>query len=183
MKLPRLITPLPVVITLAFFIPAQQAKAVEAASTSVPSKSTDALELNSSPTNDFACSYADCMQLGYEATEARNYEKALSYFTLALLQRPGDRYASLAYANVTTYIDANKSRSDYERYMRLGYAATKKKEYQTALYYFRMAFKERPDNGYASQAIRNVQAYINGSKFMSKLHRAQNGRVFVEVLK
>jgi hypothetical protein len=66
--------------------------------------------------------------------------------------------------------------------MRRGYGATQQKHYQTALYYFRRALEERPGDDYARQAIRNVQNYINGARFMSKV-RQQGDRVLVEEMK
>ena len=49
----------------------------------------------------------------------------------------------------------------YDRYMQAGYAATKQKDYSTALLYFKRALDERPNDAYAQQAIRNVEAYRN----------------------
>jgi hypothetical protein len=48
---------------------------------------------------------------------------------------------------------------DYDRYMRAGYAATQRKDYDTALLYFRRALDERPNDTYAQQAVRNVETY------------------------
>lgn len=188
MKLTALTTYLPVVIAIASFVPAQQAKAIETGPTPAVTAQTQSAKptptntLDDNPTNDFQCEYERCMNIGYAATEARNYEKALSYFTLALLQRPGDRYATLAYANVTNYLDAKDAASDYKSFMRLGYGATQQKHYQTALYYFRRALQERPADDYARQAIRNVQNYINGAQFMSKV-RQSGDRVLVEQMR
>ena len=49
--------------------------------------------------------------------------------------------------------------SDYDRYMRAGYAATQARDFETALLYFRRALDERPDDSYAEQAIENVEDY------------------------
>lgn len=46
----------------------------------------------------------------------------------------------------------------YDRYMQAGYAATQQKDSQTALLYFRRALDERPNDPFATQAIRNVEA-------------------------
>ncbi|MGV0025675.1 hypothetical protein [Phormidesmis priestleyi] len=46
----------------------------------------------------------------------------------------------------------------YDRYMQAGYAATQQKDSQTALLYFKRALDERPNDTFASQAIRNVEA-------------------------
>jgi len=52
----------------------------------------------------------------------------------------------------------------YNRYMRIGYAATQKRDYQTALINFRRALNERPGDSYATRAISNVQSYIQRSR-------------------
>lgn len=49
--------------------------------------------------------------------------------------------------------------SDYDRYMRAGYAATQSRDFETALLYFRRALDERPDDSYAEEAIENVEDY------------------------
>ena len=48
----------------------------------------------------------------------------------------------------------------YEQAMRIGYAATEQKDYQTALINFRRALEARPGDRYATAAIRNVESYI-----------------------
>jgi hypothetical protein len=52
----------------------------------------------------------------------------------------------------------------YDRYMVAGYAATKRKDNPTALLYFKRALDERPEDPYASQAIRNVETYIKPNR-------------------
>jgi ARC6-like, IMS domain len=47
----------------------------------------------------------------------------------------------------------------YDRYMRAGYAATGRRDYDTAMLYFQRALDERPNDPYAQQAIRNVESY------------------------
>lgn len=49
---------------------------------------------------------------------------------------------------------------DYDRYMRRGYDATERENYKQALRFFEAALAERPGDGYASQAIRNVRTYL-----------------------
>ena len=46
--------------------------------------------------------------------------------------------------------------SVFRRYMLTGYAATKQRDYQTALVNFRKALNERPGNPYATKAIRTM---------------------------
>ncbi|MDJ0705748.1 MAG: hypothetical protein QNJ46_20980 [Leptolyngbyaceae cyanobacterium MO_188.B28] len=48
----------------------------------------------------------------------------------------------------------------YTQAMRIGYAATEQKDYQTALINFRRALEARPGDRYATEAIRNVEFYI-----------------------
>lgn len=114
------------------------------------------------------------MRLGYAASKQGDYAEALVYFRNALYVRPSDRLATIAYWNMADQMEkapavrataANSqpqttARSDYERYMNLGYQATENRNYQTALINFRRALAERPNNPYALQAIRNVETYI-----------------------
>jgi hypothetical protein len=46
----------------------------------------------------------------------------------------------------------------YDRYMRAAYAAVQKKDSSTALLYFKRALDERPQDKFATQAIRNLEA-------------------------
>lgn len=55
--------------------------------------------------------YTQYMQLGYNETRRRNYRKALGYFQQAERIRPGDRYATAAIRNVTSYIQRGSSRN------------------------------------------------------------------------
>ena len=48
----------------------------------------------------------------------------------------------------------------YQQAMRIGYEATEQKDYQTALINFRRALEARPGDRYATEAIRNVETYI-----------------------
>ncbi|WP_202924756.1 hypothetical protein [Myxacorys almedinensis] len=47
----------------------------------------------------------------------------------------------------------------YDRYMQTGYAAVQRKDMQTAMLYFKRALDERPQDRFASQAIRNMEAF------------------------
>jgi hypothetical protein len=49
--------------------------------------------------------------------------------------------------------------TEYDRYMRAGYAATQQRDYETALLYFKRALDERPNDSFAAQAIQNVEGY------------------------
>lgn len=106
------------------------------------------------------------MRLGYAAAQREDYATALIRFRNALYVRPNDRNATIAYYNMLDILDGNKPeskdvpKSAYDRHMRIGYAATDNQDYQTALINFRRALKARPNDAYASQAIRNVRTYI-----------------------
>jgi hypothetical protein len=56
--------------------------------------------------------------------------------------------------------------SAYDRYMKEGYAATNRKDYETALNAFQKALQERPGDRYAQQALQNVQVYREQSNFL-----------------
>ncbi|KST69571.1 hypothetical protein BC008_04520 [Mastigocoleus testarum BC008] len=109
--------------------------------------------------------YDRYMRLGYAAQQRDDYQAALRNFRSALFQRPNDRQATIAYWNAKDQINAGKSKSSqdetaYDRFMRIGYDATEKENYQRALRNFRKALEERPRDYYATQAIRNVQVYL-----------------------
>lgn len=50
--------------------------------------------------------------------------------------------------------------SNYDRFMRIGYAASRDRDYQTALINFRRALNERVGDRAATQAITNMEAAI-----------------------
>jgi TolA-binding protein len=60
-----------------------------------------------------------------------------------------------------TAIKANGT-NFYDRYMQEGYVASRAKDYAKALLFFRRALDERPDDNYASTAIKNMQALTSG---------------------
>jgi len=158
---------LPAILLLAIAVPVQQ---VKAQTTATPSQTTVPKPASALP-GETAYDYN--MRLGYAASKQADYATALVYFRNALYVRPGDRLATLAYWNMADQMEKGSSartattsqpqtttRSDYERYMIIGYQATEKRDYQTALINFRRALKERPNNPYAVQAIRNVETYM-----------------------
>ena len=53
-----------------------------------------------------------------------------------------------------------QARTEYDRYMRLGYAATASRDYTAALVNFRRALGIIPGDRYASNAVRNVSNYV-----------------------
>jgi tetratricopeptide (TPR) repeat protein len=114
----------------------------------------DALELDiiAQNTSESAkLTYDDYMKTGYEATNTKEYEKALNNFKEALKIRPNNIYAEKAISNVKKYI--------YNYNMEQGYKASKEKDYPTARNYFEQAAKEKPDDFYAQEAIKNMEKY------------------------
>lgn len=106
------------------------------------------------------------MRLGYAAAQREDYSMAIIRFRDALYHRPNDRNAIIAYYNMLDILNGNQPenkdtpKSAYDRHMRIGYSATDNNDYQTALINFRRALKARPNDPYATQAIRNVRTYI-----------------------
>lgn len=105
------------------------------------------------------------MRQGYAAAKEEDYEAAARYFRNALYEVPNDRDALTAYWNMQDALRPQDKSSEvlsaYDRYMELGYDATELGNYQTALGNFQQALAERPQDYYATQAVRNVQTYIN----------------------
>lgn len=110
-------------------------------------------------------SYDRYMRLGYAASKESKYITATDYFRSALYERPNDRLATIAFWNAKQNSNQeNSSTTDrieaYDRYMRLGYDATQRNHLKDALTYFQEALKIKPNDEYATQAIRNVTTYI-----------------------
>lgn len=115
--------------------------------------------------------YNKAMRLGYAASKRGDYTAATNHFREALLYVPEDREATIAYWNAHRALlaklsprDRTASESAYDRAMRLGYDETHARDYQSALVNFQRALKERPDDNFATQAVRNVRAYIAAQK-------------------
>lgn len=64
----------------------------------------------------------------------------------------------------------------YDRYMEVGYAATRKKDYPTALLFFKRALDERPNDLYATQAIKNISAYLGPGNTTTKAEITPSGQ-------
>jgi len=60
--------------------------------------------------------------------------------------------------------DVSAKKYDFKQWMILGYAASQQGDYQTALINFNRALRERPDNTYATNAIRNTNSAIAQNK-------------------
>lgn len=113
--------------------------------------------------------YDRYMRLGYAAQQEQNFITAADYFRSALYERPNDRWATIAYWNAIDGSqdgeaglgapDAEQSR--YDRLMRLGYDATQREEYSSAIDFFQRALEQRPGDYYATEAIDNVRTYMN----------------------
>ncbi|MGE5656308.1 MAG: hypothetical protein ACM37W_06795 [Actinomycetota bacterium] len=151
----------PAALTLAVLMPtlSAQAQPTVPASPAVP-----AVNQNTPP----EAAYDRYMRLGYAAAQRGDHRAAATYFRSALYERPNDRYATIAYWNARDALNkqnpnnaSQRVETDYERYMRIGYDATEKGDYQTALINFQRALNERPGDYYATQAARNVATYIN----------------------
>lgn len=111
--------------------------------------------------------YDRYMRLGYAALQEDAFTKAADYFRSALYERPNDRWATIAYWNAIdgmsdgeADLGGEDATSQYDRWMRLGYDATQREEYQAALSFFENALEVRPDDYYATEAIENVQTYL-----------------------
>lgn len=118
--------------------------------------------------------YNSYMRLGYAASRRGDHMAAVTYFRDALFYVPNDREATIAYWNERRALHQQQAPEDqtpretpYDRYMRLGYDETHARDYQSALINFRRALTERPGDYYATQAVRNVTAYIAGEKGQS----------------
>ncbi|MEM1366704.1 MAG: hypothetical protein AAGG02_01565 [Cyanobacteria bacterium P01_H01_bin.15] len=121
------------------------------------------------------------MRLGYEETNARDYQSALINFQKALSERDGDYYATQAIRNVSSYVAAKKGQSldeiaivefstesahyvgesAYDRYMRLGYAATQAQKFTEATELFYSALTVRPGDRLATIAFWNAKHNLN----------------------
>jgi tape measure domain-containing protein len=76
-----------------------------------------------------------------------------------------------------------QTQSEYERFMREGYALNQKRDYQSALINFRRAAEQRPNDQYAARAIQNVTGYINrggGSSAQATSSQSDTSSVIAE---
>ncbi|MFW6358715.1 MAG: hypothetical protein ACOC0N_05815, partial [Chroococcales cyanobacterium] len=138
MKFQALIKTLPILLALSLLTPSGKAIAQ---TTNIPPPIDPRIPTSALPGESV---YDWSMRLGYAAAKEEDYSTALSYFMTALEERPSDRYATIAYWNMMRYLNGDTQISDYERYMNIGYDATGKRDYHTALINFRRALNERP---------------------------------------
>lgn len=87
----------------------------------------------------------------------------LKYLLIVLLIASGGLISSVIIKQFST-VDSTESsvmlarrRSRYDRYMALAYSANRRRQYGRALYYFRLALRQRPGNRYARNGISNVR--------------------------
>ncbi|MDJ0734963.1 MAG: hypothetical protein QNJ47_13000 [Nostocaceae cyanobacterium] len=130
--------------------------------------------------NPSQTAYDRYMEIGYDATEAENYQNALINFQRALQERPGDYYATQAIRNVRTYINRGQKPDNptdvtanttfypgelpYDRYMRLGYAAIQRNDFVMAMNHFRSALYQRPNDRQATIAYWNAKDSLKNGK-------------------
>jgi hypothetical protein len=82
--------------------------------------------------------------------------------TLAPIAAPTPTLVKPPATGITpTAIKANGT-NFYDRYMQEGYVASRVKDYAKALLFFRRALDERPDDNYATTAVKNMEAQANG---------------------
>lgn len=112
--------------------------------------------------------YDRYMRLGYGALQEEAFRTAIDYFRSALYERPNDRLATIAYWNAVdgsqdgeAGLGSEVGELPYDRYMRLGYDATQRKDYPAAIQFFQEALTLRPGDYYATEAINNVSTYMN----------------------
>ena len=116
----------------------------------------------------YESAYDRYMRLGYGALQVEDFQAAISYFRSALYERPNDRTATIAYWNAVdgsrdgeAGLGSETTESAYDRYMRLGYDATQRRNYEAAIQFFQEALVLRPGDYYATEAIENVRSYMN----------------------
>jgi hypothetical protein len=66
--------------------------------------------------------------------------------------------------------------ASYRRYMQLGYAANKQRDYQTAQSSFQSALQIRPGDPYATKALRNVRGYVRRNELIRAANVARQKR-------
>jgi tetratricopeptide (TPR) repeat protein len=112
--------------------------------------------------------YDRYMRLGYAALQREEFTTAANLFRSALYERPDDRFATIAYWNAIdgsqdgqAGLGSDIAEGPYDRYMRLGYDATQRRDYDAALTFFQQALDLRPGDYYATEAIANVTTYMS----------------------
>jgi tetratricopeptide (TPR) repeat protein len=66
--------------------------------------------------------------------------------------------------------------ASYRRYMQLGYAANKQRDYQTAQSSFQAALQIRPGDPYATKALRNVRGFVRRNELIQAANVARQKR-------
>jgi hypothetical protein len=100
----------------------------------------------------------------YASGDTATYtQKVLNFYQQNLARKPATP-ADIPEPTPAAQTPARPSSTPYDRYMRAGYDATRRKDHKTALLYFKRALDERPEDSYATQAIRNVESYLNPNR-------------------
>ena len=107
--------------------------------------------------------YDEYMRLGFESAQDGDYAIAANYFRYALFAVPNDQEATTAYWNARAQLQTGELSGKAQLYndnMEAGYDATEEEDYRVAIGYFQTALNLRPGDYYATQAMRNVQTYL-----------------------
>lgn len=95
----------------------------------------------------------------------------MKYLSAILVFTPMIPVSSINALAVPIYVA--QAKSVYNQYMQLGYDATGQRNYSVALTYFKQALQERPKDGYAASAIRNIEGYIARNRRAARQGRAR----------
>lgn len=113
----------------------------------------------------FCSTYKHCMTQAMKAHLKGDIELALIYYKQAIIFKPNDIEAFTNLSALEPYVrEIPGSCTSYNSCMKLGYAATNQKNYQTALVNFKRALGYDLGNNTAVRAIRIVCKYIQRSR-------------------
>lgn len=71
---------------------------------------------------------------------------------------------------------AQSGGATYDQWMSLGYRVSRQRNYSDALFYFQKALQKRPGDRYATQAIRNITAYLARSRRVGRPQASRQRR-------
>lgn len=103
---------------------------------------------------------------------------ALIFAPLLLTVQVAEQWPTMAApASRTEQVRQQREKATaYRRYMQLGYAANKQRDYATALTNFQAALKIRPGDQYATKAIRNVRGFVRRNELVAISNAARQKR-------
>ncbi|WP_232317168.1 DUF928 domain-containing protein [Anabaena sp. CA = ATCC 33047] len=78
---------------------------------------------------------------------------------------------------VDQVVQIAQTNSDYDQYMQLGYTETRRRNYRKALGYFQQALQIKPNDQYATIAVRNVSSYIEQRRSLIMFVPGKPGRL------